>query len=152
MEAPRINAPRDTLELYARAGETADVDLLVSLYAADGVLRSPIAGRLAFRGRDDLRTLMRAVYRVAKDPEFHRRAVDGRIGMLTGSSRVWGLRIEEAFAFDLDEDGKIETVTVHIRPLLGLTALALALALELASKPAILFRAARLGWGMARAG
>src|SRR3954470_19743942 len=97
----------DALALYARAGETGDVDLLLSAYAPDGSLRSPIAGRFVFRGADDLRRLMTEVYRVAKQSTFTRRALDGDVGMLTGTSRVWGFRIEEAFAFDLDERGRI---------------------------------------------
>ena len=133
----------DALERYARGGETGDVALVVSAYAEDGVLRSPIAGGFAFRGHDDLRILMTEVYRVAKDPRFTLRALDGRTGMLTGTSRVWGVRLEEAFAFELDADGRVKVVTVHIRPWVGLTILALALGVRMARHPGVLWRAWR---------
>jgi hypothetical protein len=115
----------------------------VTAYADDGVLRSPIFGRFAFSGREDLRTLMRVVYKVAKHTTFTSRAVEGRTAMLAGRSRVLGLRIEEAFVFELDESGKIKLVTVHIRPLLGLTVFALVLAVRMAPHPLLLLRAAR---------
>lgn len=135
---------RDVLALYAKAGETSDADLVASLFAEDGTLRSPIFGRFVFRGRDDLRTLMSVVYRAVKDTQFTRRAREGRTAMLTGSSRVLGLRIEEAFAFDLDERGQIENVTVHIRPLPGLIALMLALSVPMTFRhPGVVLRAVR---------
>jgi hypothetical protein len=133
----------DALALYARAGETGDVDLLLSAYAPDGALHSPIVGRFVFRGADDLRRLMTEVYRVAQQSTFTRRALDGDVGMLTGTSRVWGFRIEEAFAFDLDERGRIRTATVHIRPLLGLMVFAVALGLRMTRHPGLLWRAWR---------
>ena len=74
---------------------------------------------------------------------FTRHALEGTTGMLTARSRVWGVRLEEAFAFDLDEWGKIKTVTVYIRPLFGLAVLAIALGIRLASRPGVIVRAAR---------
>jgi hypothetical protein len=136
-------ANRDVLALYAQAGETGDAELVASLFAENGTLRSPIFGRFVFRGREDLRKLMSVVYRAVKDTEFTRRAREGRTAMLTGSSRVWGFRIEEAFAFDLNEQGEIETVTIHIRPLLGLTVLMLALGVGMSRHPGVILRAAR---------
>lgn len=133
----------DALDAYARAGETGDADLVASAYAEDGVLRSPIFGRFAFHGRDDIRTLMRVVYRVAKRSQFTARAVDGRTAMLAANSRVVGLRIEEAFVVELDDDGKLKVVTVHIRPLLGLIVFTLVLAARMSAHPMLLLRAAR---------
>jgi len=115
----------------------------VTAYAEDGALRSPIFGHFTFRGREDLRTLMRAVYKGVKETEFTSRAVEGRTAMLAARSRVLGLRIEEAFVFELDESGRIKVVTVHIRPLLGLTVLMLVLAVRMAAHPAVLLRALR---------
>jgi hypothetical protein len=137
----------DALERYARAGETSDVALVLSAYSPDGVLSSPIVGRFTFRGPADIGAVMTEVYRVVKDTTFTRRAVEGRTAMLTAKSRVWGIRIEEAFAIDLDEDGRIGSATVHVRPWLGLTVFALALGLRMSSHPLVLWRAwrSRLG-------
>jgi hypothetical protein len=136
----------DALERFAKAGETSDVELVVSAYSPDGVLRSPIAGRFVFSGEDDLTTLMSEVYAVVKDTRFLARAVDGRTAMLNASSRVLGLRIEEAFVFELDADGRIESATVHIRPWLGLTVFAVVLGARMARHPGVIWRAA-LGGG-----
>ena len=133
----------DALELYARAGETGDADLVVSAYADNGILRSPVFRSFVFRNRDDIRTLMRAVYSVVGETEFTARAVEGRTAFLAGRGRVLGVRIEEAFAFELDEQGKIAVATVHIRPLFGLTVFALVLAVRMAAHPGVLLRAAR---------
>src|SRR5436305_394827 len=67
----------DALETYARAGESGDVDLLLSAYAENGALRSPIIGRATFRGHDDIRRVMTEVYRVARHSTFRLRARDG---------------------------------------------------------------------------
>ncbi len=70
---------------------------------------------------------MREVYGVLTQTRFMARAVDGRSAMLSASSRVLGLRIEEAFVLELDERGRIESATVHVRPWLGLAVFALVL-------------------------
>lgn len=135
----------DVLALYARAGETGDADLVASLFAEGGALRSPIFARFVFRGREDIRELMSVVYRHMRDVRFSGRAREGNVAFLTARSRIWGFRLEEAFAFDLDHQDRIKTVTIHIRPLVALGVLTVALGLGMARHPGVVLRAARGG-------
>ena len=133
----------DAPEILARANRTRDVELLLSAYAPDAVLRSPIIGRLAFRGHDDLRRLMTEVYGVARDVRIVHKAREGDLALLVASSRTWGVRMEDAFVIELGPDGLIRRNTVHIRPLIGLVTLALALGLRMLRPPGVMLRAAR---------
>src|SRR4051812_45061066 len=143
MRAFYRSAIADALEIYARAGETRDADLAATAFADDGRLRSPVFGSFVIRGRDDIRTLLGVVYSVARQTEFTRRMRNGNTGMLTARGRVGGVRLEEAFVFDLDENGLIKVVTVHMRPLFGLAWFAFLVGPRMARHPGVLLRAMR---------
>ena len=52
----------DAVAVFCDATRARDVDRIVSTLAPDAELRSPLSGRMVFRGRDDLRVLLGAVY------------------------------------------------------------------------------------------
>lgn len=57
----------DELANYRAAAEAGDVDALVRTFHPDVELVSPVSGRMVFRGVDDLRVLMTAVHRTARN-------------------------------------------------------------------------------------
>ena len=132
----------DAANLYARAAAAGDADWLMEAYAPDAVLRSPISGSLVFRGAADLHTLMSEVYRVARDVEVTSCLTSGRTAVVALRSRTWGVRTEEVFVLRLNDHGKIESNTVHVRPWFGLTVFAIALGPRLLRHPGVLRRAA----------
>ena len=52
----------DAVATFLEATRSNDVDRMVSVLAADAELVSPLSGRMVFRGRDDMRVLLAAVY------------------------------------------------------------------------------------------
>ena len=52
----------DAVATFCDATRANDVDRIVSTLSPDAELVSPLSGRMVFRGRDDLRVLLGAVY------------------------------------------------------------------------------------------
>ena len=52
----------DALDRYLAASSANDIDALMGTLAPDAEVFSPISGRMVFRGHDDLRVLLGAVY------------------------------------------------------------------------------------------
>ena len=52
----------DAVAVFCEATRVRDIDRIVSTLAPDAELLSPLSGRMVFRGRDDLRVLLGAVY------------------------------------------------------------------------------------------
>ena len=53
---------KDSVTTFLDATLRHDVEAMVSALAVDAELISPLSGRMIFRGRDDLRVLLDAVY------------------------------------------------------------------------------------------
>jgi hypothetical protein len=52
----------DVVTRYRAASEANDIDSLITLLEPDAELISPLSGRMVFRGVNDLRVLLTAVY------------------------------------------------------------------------------------------
>lgn len=82
-------------------------------------LVSPLSGRMVFRGRDDLRVLLGAVYSTLRDLRWRQEVGDRDARVLIGDCRVGPLRMSDAMAFELAEDGRIRRIRPHLRPWLA---------------------------------
>lgn len=111
-----------------RAAEANDVDGVMSTFADDVILRSPITERVVFRGTDDVRAALREVFAVLEGIEYIADLGDSRTRALFYRSTVGGRPLEEAMRVQLDEAGAIEELTIFYRPLPGLVSFAAALA------------------------
>jgi hypothetical protein len=100
---------------------------------------------MVFRGRDDLRFLLGAVYSLSRDLRWREEVGDGRTRVVLGDFRVGPLRMSDAMAFELGEDGLIRRIRPHLRPWLGTTLFALLLGPRVARRPAVILRALRAG-------
>jgi limonene-1,2-epoxide hydrolase len=118
---------------FRRAIEARDLDAAVALMREDVVFRSPAVFK-PYHGREAVRRLLEAVLVVFEDFHYTREiGADGaRDHALVFETRVGDKRIEGCDFVQLDEDGAISELTVMVRPMTGLLALAEAMKAQLA--------------------
>lgn len=133
----------DAVASYRAASEENDLDALMETIAPDAELVSPLSGRMVFRGRDDLRVLLGAVYSTLRDLHWGEEVGDGGARVLIGDCRVGPLRMSDAMAFELAEDGRIRRIRPHLRPWLATTLFALLLGPQVGRHPGVVRRALR---------
>lgn len=117
----------DLLRRFKRAMETHDVDGLIATMSPDVVLRSPITSRVTFTGHGELRELMQIHFAVVEDVRYR----DDEL-VYTGTVRRQPVEVVNRLA--PDGAGRIGEVTVYVRPLPGLAALAAGLGPRLARR------------------
>jgi hypothetical protein len=133
----------DAISRYRAATEAGDVDGFMATMAPDVEVVSPISGRMVFRGQDDVRVLLGAVYGTLNGLRWTRELGDGESRVLVGEARVAGVGMTDAMVFDLAPDGRIRRIGPHLRPWLALTLFALILGPKVARHPALVLRALR---------
>ncbi len=109
----------------------------------DAELVSPLSGRMVFRGRDDLRVLLGAVYGTITGLTWSRELVDGDTRVVIGECRVGPLKLDDAMILELNADGQVRRMRPHLRPWLALTLFALMLGPKMARHPGVIVRALR---------
>ncbi len=133
----------EAIERYRTASEAGDVAAIMALLEPDAELVSPISGRMVFRGEDDLRVLLTAVYGSLKGLTWRDEAGDERLRLLRGEAKVGPFKLGDAMVFELSERGRIRRIRPHFRPWLGLTAFALVVGAKVARHPGVVLRALR---------
>lgn len=127
-------APIDeTARAYRAAAEAHDAEALIALLAPDAVLHSPISGRAHFHGHAQLDPLFRAVFAVMSGVRLLEAVGEGDMRAFVFAARAGGRDLEETAIVRFDEQARIRELTIFIRPLTGLAALAAALAPRLAA-------------------
>jgi hypothetical protein len=133
----------DAVALFCDATRTNDVDKMVTALAPDADLVSPLSGRMVFRGHDDLRVLLGAVYGGLSNVVWREVIGDGATRVAVSDSRIAGLTITDAMVLELDDAGLIVRIRPHLRPWLAITLFALLLGPKIARHPGVLRRALR---------
>ena len=133
----------DAISRYRAASEAADAEALAGTLAPDVQLLSPISGRAVFRGSEDVQLLLGEVYRSLSGLRWFEQIGDGSRRVVLGHARIGVFNMDDAMVFDLDAEGRIARITPHMRPWLGLTALAVALLPRVGRHPALMLRALR---------
>jgi hypothetical protein len=118
---------------YRQAMEAGDIDGVAATMSADVVVNSPITRRHQFRGRDEVREVFGAVLAEVSELAYDRELAEGSTCALFGHGKVRGIRIDETVLIELDEAGLIREMTLYVRPMPGLLALAAALAPHIGS-------------------
>ncbi|HEX2435244.1 MAG TPA: nuclear transport factor 2 family protein [Solirubrobacterales bacterium] len=116
---------------FERAVEARDPDAIAGALAAEVTFRSPVVYR-PYEGREAVATVLRAVTRVFEQFEYVQRleAPDGAVALIF-KARVGEREIDGLDLLRFDDDGQVSELTVMVRPLSGITALAEAMAEEL---------------------
>jgi hypothetical protein len=116
------------------AAEDHDVDGVLGTLAPDVVLRSPITDRIVFRGRDEVREVLQAVFSTLTEMHYFADVGDQRTRALFYRAKVGTQPVEEATRLELNDHAEIEEMTIFYRPLPGLASFAAALAPRVAGK------------------
>ncbi len=131
------------MALYRAASEANDIDSLLELLAPDAELISPLSGRMVFRGSQDLRLLLSAVYGSLRNWRWNEEVGDGELRVVFGAGKVGPFKLGDAMLFELSADGRIKRIRPHLRPWLGLTGFALLVGARIARHPGVVLRALR---------
>jgi hypothetical protein len=131
----------DALSRYCAATEAGDVDGFMATMAPDVEVVSPISGRMVFRGEDDVRFLLGAVYGTLSSLRWLRTVGEGENRVAVGEARILGVGMTDAMVFELAPDGRIRRIGPHLRPWLALTLFALVLGPKVARRPGVVLRA-----------
>jgi ketosteroid isomerase-like protein len=131
----------DAVTRYLTATEAGDIDGLMETLAPDVEVVSPISGRMVFRGHDDVRFLLSAVYGSLTGLRWTTAVGDGESRVALGEMRIGGIVMTDAMVFDLGSDGRIQRISPHLRPWLALTLFAAVLGPKVARHPAMIRRA-----------
>jgi hypothetical protein len=112
---------------FRLAMEARDLDGLIATLAPDFVLNSPLTDRVAFHGHGEMRELMRTHFAAVEDVRYFTDLGDSEGRAQFYRAHVNGQPVEVATRLEINDDGLISEITVYLRPLPGLTALAVAL-------------------------
>jgi ketosteroid isomerase-like protein len=110
---------------YRKPVESDDMDAVAALLADDVVFTSPVAFK-PYAGRAITAAILRAVTQVFEDFTYVREMAspDGRDHALVFTATVAGRKLQGCDFLHVDEDGKIDDLTVMVRPLSAAQALA----------------------------
>jgi len=133
----------DAVATFLAATLVNDVDGMISALSPDAELVSPLSGRMVFRGHDDLRALLAAVYGGLSGLRWREVIGDGSTRVAVSDARIAGVTITDAMVLELDDAGLIVRIRPHLRPWLAITLFALALGPKIARHPGVLLRALR---------
>lgn len=145
--APGLKMPGmdDAVSRYCAATEAGDVDAFMATLTPDVEVVSPISGRMVFRGEDDVRFLLGAVYGTLAPVRWTTVVGDGRSSVAVGKTKVAGIGMTDAMVFELAADGRIRRIGPHLRPWLALTVFALILGPKVGRRPGVVRRALAAG-------
>jgi hypothetical protein len=138
-----LTQTNDAVATFLEATRARDIDRIVSTLAPDAELISPLSGRMVFRGRDDLRVLLGAVYGGLSNLVWREVIGEGATRVAVSDARIAGVTITDAMLFELDDAGLIVRIRPHLRPWLAITLFALLLGPKIARHPGVVLRALR---------
>ncbi len=133
----------DAVARYRAASEAGDLEAMAETLTPDVELVSPVSGRMVFRGLDDVRIVLAAVYGSLRDLRWTDALGDGERRVIVAETRVGPVRMTDAMVLDLAPDGRIRRIAPHLRPWLALTLLAAILGPKVGIHPGVVLRALR---------
>jgi SnoaL-like domain len=117
---------------FRAAVEAKDFDAMVAALSPDIVLHSPVTFS-PFEGRESVSAVLRVVSDVFEDFTYTDQLTSGPTTALVFTARVGDRQVEGIDLLRDAEDGSVADLTVFVRPMSGLQALAGAVAQGLSS-------------------
>jgi hypothetical protein len=108
---------------FRAAVEARDLDALTACLAEDVVFNSPVAFK-PFQGRDSVRRVLHFAATTFEDFRYVDEVADGDRVALIFRARVGDKELQGLDLLHTDDDGLIDELTVMVRPLSGVIALA----------------------------
>lgn len=109
---------------FRAAVEAKDLDAALSLFTEDATLDSPVAFK-PFEGKDAIRVVLTAVTETFEDFRYTDEFASADAHVLVFRARVGDKEVEGMDLLRIDsEEGQIKNLTVMVRPLSGVIALA----------------------------
>ena len=110
-------------DAFRRAAEAKDFSQVEELFAEDVVFRSPVVFT-PYEGREAIGMLLGAVVQVFEDFRYSGQVEDGDTAVLMFEARAGERELQGVDILKFGEDGKIRELTVMVRPMSGMNALA----------------------------
>lgn len=110
-------------DAFRRAAEAKDFSQVDELFAADAVFRSPVVFR-PYEGREALATILGAVVQVFEDFRYLEQVENDDLAILLFAARVGERELQGVDILRFGDDGRIAELTVMVRPMSGMHALA----------------------------
>ncbi|MFI6442484.1 MULTISPECIES: nuclear transport factor 2 family protein [Streptomyces] len=109
---------------FPKAVESGDLDAVAALLADDVVFTSPVTFK-PYPGKAITATILRGALRVFEDLTYIREIAnpDGRDHAFVFTATVAGKQLQGCDFVHFDDDGKIDEITVMVRPLSAAQAL-----------------------------
>jgi limonene-1,2-epoxide hydrolase len=116
---------------FERAVQARDADAITAALAPDVGFRSPVVFR-PYEGREVVSAVLRAVTEVFREFEYVQRleAADGAIALIF-RAKVGDRELDGLDLLRIDDEGLVSELTVMVRPMSGVQALATAMAEQL---------------------
>jgi limonene-1,2-epoxide hydrolase len=119
---------------FSTAFQAHDLDGMVAALAPDVVIRSPVTGRLPFKGHDECRELLGLVRDLFDEVTYTDELAADGVATLVMRIDHGGEEIHEVLLMRFDDAGLIREMTVFMRPLPALAGFAAAIAPALARR------------------
>jgi SnoaL-like domain len=123
-------------DAFRAAAETKDFGAAESLLAADVTFRSPVVFK-PYEGRDQVQLILSAVVQVFEDFRYIEQVEAGDVAVLQFETRVGDRQVQGVDILKFADDGRITELTVMVRPMSGVHALAEAMQKLLESQTAL---------------
>ena len=115
---------------FRAAAENKDFSAIDELFADDVVFRSPVVFK-PYEGREAVALLLGAVSQVFEDFRYTDQVESGDSATLIFRARVGDRELDGIDYLEFGDDGRIGSMSVFIRPMSGVNALAEAMAKKL---------------------
>jgi hypothetical protein len=110
-------------DIFRAAAESKDFSSVEEIFSEDVVFRSPVVFK-PYEGREALLVLLGAVVRVFEDFRYVEQVETGDAAVLMFEARVGDRDLQGVDILRFGDDGLIREMTVMVRPMSGVNALA----------------------------
>ena len=110
-------------DAFRAAAEAKDFGAAEELFAEDATFRSPVVFK-PYEGRDAIKLLLGAVVQVFEDFRYLEQVETGDVAVLMFEARVGDKTLQGVDILKFDADDRVAEMTVMVRPMSGVHALA----------------------------